>query len=163
MDPRSKPCSRAKTRTHKAPKRSVAQRLQVPAYKSQWVDVQPLVKTHWSQGYPYNMLAPRRSDNNQQALSGCEATAASQIVYYFRRDNPDTLLYATPTYNESWFHAPVTMSLPAGTPVRYDLMKLSGTGTLQQDSAVAVLMYAVGTCAHPGLRLPGRHGHSRQH
>lgn len=139
-----------KTRTRKAPKRSVAQRLQVSAYKSQWVDVEPLVKTHWSQGYPYNMLAPRRSDNNQQALSGCEATAASQIVYYFRRDNPDTLIYATPTYNESWFHAPVTMSLPAGTPVRYDLMKLSGSGTLQQDSAVAVLMYAVGTCAHLG-------------
>ncbi len=139
-----------KTGARKAPKRSVAQRLQVPSYKSQWVDVQPLVKTHWSQGYPYNMLAPRRSDNNQQALSGCEATAASQIVYYFHRDNPDALLYATPTYNEGWFHAPVTMSLPAGTPVRYDLMKLSGTGTLQQDSAVAVLMYALGTCAHLG-------------
>lgn len=139
-----------KTRTRKMPKRSVAQRLQVPSYKSHWTDVQPLVKTHWSQGYPYNMLAPKRSDNGQQALSGCEATAAAQIVYYFRRDNPDTLIYATPTYNESWFHAPVTMSLPAGTPVRYDLMKLSGTGSLQQDSAVAVLMYAVGTCAHLG-------------
>lgn len=139
-----------KTRTRKAPKRSVAQRLHVPAYKSQWIDVQPLVKTHWNQGYPYNMLAPKRSDNGQQALSGCEATAASQIVYYFRRDNPATLLYATPTYNESWFHAPVTESLPAGTPVRYDLMKLSGTGSLQQDSAVAILMYALGTCAHLG-------------
>ncbi len=139
-----------KTRTRKVARRSVAQRLQVPTYKSTWTDVQPLVKTHWSQGYPYNMLAPHRSDNGQQALSGCEATAASQIVYYFRRDNPDTLLYATPTYNEGWFHAPVTMSLPAGTPVRYDLMKLSGTGSLQQDSAVAVLMYAVGTCAHLG-------------
>ena len=139
-----------KTRTHQAPRRSVAQRLQVATYKSQWTDVQPLVKTHWSQGYPYNMLAPKRSDNGQQALSGCEATAAAQIVYYFRRDNPDALIYATPTYNESWFHAPVTMSLPAGTPVRYDLMRLSGTGTLRQDSAVAVLMYALGTCAHLG-------------
>lgn len=139
-----------KTRTHKAPKRSVAQRLHVPSYKSQWIDVQPLVKTHWSQGYPYNMLAPKRSDNGQQAMSGCEATAAAQIVYYFRRDNPDALLYATPTYNEGWFHAPVTESLPAGTPVRYDLMKLSGTGSLQQDSAVAILMYALGTCAHLG-------------
>ena len=58
-----------KTRTRKVARRSVAQRLQVPTYKSTWTDVQPLVKTHWSQGYPYNMLAPHRSDNGQQALS----------------------------------------------------------------------------------------------
>ena len=138
------------TRARRVPKRTVAQRLQVPAYKSQWADVQPLVKTHWNQGYPYNIFSPNRADNGQKTLTGCEATAAAQIVYYFRKDNPDTLLYATPTYSEGWFNAPVTLSLPAGTPVRYDLMKLSGNGTLQQDTAVAVLMYAVGTCAHLG-------------
>ncbi len=139
-----------KTRTHLVAKRPVAKRLQVAAYKSAWTDVQPLVKTHWNQGYPYNIFSPNRADNGQKTLTGCEATAAAQIVYYFRKDNPDTLLYATPTYSESWFNAPVTYSLPAGTPVRYDLMKLSGSGTLQQDTAVAVLMYAVGTCAHLG-------------
>ncbi len=139
-----------KARTHKVAKRSVTKRLQVATYKSAWVDVQPLVKTHWNQGYPYNLFSPKRADNGQQTLTGCEATAAAQIVYYFRKDNPEALLYATPTYSESWFNAPVTYSLPAGTPVRYDLMKLSGSGTLQQDTAVAVLMYAVGTCAHLG-------------
>ena len=138
------------TRTHKVAKRSVAKRLAVASYKSTWKDVTPLVKTHWNQGYPYNIFSPKRTDNGQQTLTGCEATAAAQIVYYFRKDNPDTLLYSTPTYSEGWFNAPVTYSLPAGTPVRYDLMKLSGSGTLQQDTAVAVLMYAVGTCAHLG-------------
>ena len=128
----------------------IRRRLAAATSHPRWSSVSPLIVTHWHQSYPYNMLAPRRTDNNQQAMTGCEATAAAQIVYYFRRDNPSTLLYATPTYSGGWFHAPVTMSLPAGTPVRYDLMKHSGTGTLQQDSAVAVLMYAVGTCARLG-------------
>ena len=122
----------------------------VDSFKSGWKDVAPLVLTHWDQGYPYNIFAPCRSDNGQKTLSGCEATAAAQVVFYFRRDNPSELLYSTPTYNESWFNAPVTYSLPKGTPVRYDLMRQSGSGTTAQDTAVAVLMYALGTCAHLG-------------
>ena len=118
-------------------------RLAVAAYKSSWQDVPVLMATHWNQGYPYNLLAPHRTDNNNQALTGCLATAASQIIYYFRKDNPTALLYDTPTYG--YGGAPVTVSLPKGTPVRYDLMKLSGGGTAKQDSAVAVLMYAAGT------------------
>ena len=122
----------------------------VDAFKAGWKDVSPLVQTHWNQGYPYNIFSPKRADNGQKTLTGCEATAAAQVVYYFRRDNPEALLYSTPTYSEGWFNAPVTYSLPAGTPVRYDLMRLSGSGTAAQDSAVAVLMYALGTCAHLG-------------
>ncbi|MBR5655214.1 MAG: C10 family peptidase [Prevotella sp.] len=127
-----------------------AARKGMDSFKSSWKDVAPLILTHWNQGYPYNIFAPCRSDNGQKTLSGCEATAAAQVVYYFRRDNPSELLYSTPTYNESWFNAPVTYSLPKGTPVRYDLMRLSGSGSAAQDTAVAVLMYALGTCAHLG-------------
>ena len=125
--------------------RRASARLAVASFKSAWQDVATLVKTHWHQSYPYNMLAPYRTDNGKQAMTGCEATAASQIVYYFHHDNPSALQYNTPTY--SYGGAPVTKSLPKGTPVRYDLMKLSGSGTLAQDSAVAILMYAVGTSA----------------
>lgn len=121
----------------------VRRRLAVAAYKSSWQDVPVLMATHWNQGYPYNLLAPHRTDNNNQALTGCLATAASQIIYYYRKDNPSALLYDTPTYG--YGGAPVTVSLPKGTPIRYDLMKLSGGGTAKQDSAVAVLMYAAGT------------------
>ena len=121
----------------------VRRRLAVAAYKSSWQDVPVLMATHWNQGYPYNLLAPHRTDNNNQALTGCLATAASQIIYYFRKDNPSALLYDTPTYG--YGGAPVTVSLPKGTPIKYDLMKLSGGGTAKQDSAVAVLMYAAGT------------------
>lgn len=127
-----------------------AARKGVDAFKSGWKDVAPLIQTHWDQGHPYNIFSPKRADNGQKTLTGCEATAAAQVVYYFRRDNPKELLYSTPTYSEGWFNAPVTYSLPKGTPVRYDLMRLSGSGTAAQDTAVAVLMYALGTCAHLG-------------
>lgn len=123
----------------------IRRRLVVSSYKANWTDVPVLMSTHWHQSYPYNMLAPHRTDNNNQALTGCLATAASQIVYYFRKDNPTETLYNTPTYG--YGGAPVTVSLPKGTPLRYDMMKTSGTGTAKQDSAVAVLMYAAGTSA----------------
>lgn len=123
----------------------ISRRLAIASYKSKWTDIPVLMSTHWHQSYPYNMLAPHRTDNNNQALTGCLATAASQIVYYFRKDNPTATLYDTPTYG--YGGAPVTVSLPKGTPLRYDLMKTSGNGTLKQDSAVAVLMYAAGTSA----------------
>lgn len=120
-------------------------RLALPSYKANWTDVPVLMSTHWNQGYPYNMLSPHRTDNGNQTLTGCVATAASQIIYYFRVDNPTETLYDTPTYG--YGGAPVTKSIPKGTPIRYDLMKLSGSGTIKQDSAVAMLMYVAGTSA----------------
>lgn len=126
-------------------KRSIGERLSqarrgVAAFKANWTDVAPLIQTHWHQSSPYNDLCPTDSAGNR-AVTGCVATAGAQIAYYFRRDNPTELLHATPTYSYGF---PVTRSFPAGTPVRYDLMRLSGYGTAAQDSAVAVLMAAIG-------------------
>lgn len=114
----------------------------VAAYKKDWEDVPALIKTAWHQDVPYNLLAPRK--NGVRCMTGCVATAGAQVTYYFHRDNPDELQYATPTYS---YGTPVTESLPAGTPIEWNLMKLSGRGTLKQDSAVARLMYALGTSA----------------
>ena len=115
-----------KTKSKMSPAKA-KQRFALASYKKAWVEVPALMTTHWHQSYPYNMLAPHRTDNNNQALTGCLATAASQIVYYFRKDNPTATLYDTPTYG--YGGAPVTKSLPKGTPLRYDLMKNSGTGS----------------------------------
>ena len=138
-------------------KRSVRERLEtarrgVEAFKENWEDVDVMCPTHWSQGAPYNNLCPVNPNNTgQRAVTGCVATAAAQIVYYFHKDNPDTLVYATPTYEINWGadygNYPVTESLPAGTLVEYDQMRMSGSGTARQNRAVAVLMYAVGTCS----------------
>lgn len=130
---------------HRAPY-NVAARLAkarkgVEGYKTGWTDIAPLIQTHWHQNSPYNDICPVM-DNGSHTLTGCVATAGSQLIYYFHKDNPDTLIYSTPTYS---YGTPVTVSLPAGTPIEYNLMKLSGKGTTAQDRAVATLMYAVGT------------------
>ena len=120
-----------------APRRAVA------AFKQGWTDVAPLLKTHWHQDYPYNLLAPVKQGVGR-CMTGCVATAGSQVTYYFHKDNPTELAYDTPTYS---YGTPITVSLPKGTPIEWNLMKLSGTGTAKQDSAVAKLMYALGTSA----------------
>ena len=125
-------------------------RMGVEGFKAKWEDIPYMLTTHWHQSAPYNNLCPEKDGN--RAVTGCVATAASQIVYYFRKDNPDTLIYATPTYTINWGedygNYPVTTSLPAGTPVEYSLMRTSGRGTAAQDNAVAVLMFAVGTSSY---------------
>lgn len=107
-------------------------------------DVPELIKTRWNQGSPYNNLCPTDTAGHR-GLTGCVATAAAQIIYYFRKDNPDTLMFDTPTYSYGY---PVTTSLPHGTKIDYANMLLSGSGTAIQNNAVATLMYAIGTSSY---------------
>lgn len=125
------------------PRRADAPRRAVAGFKETWTSVAPLLKTHWHQSTPYNNLAPIKAGVGR-CMTGCVATAGAQVTYYFHKDNPSELAYDTPTYS---YGTPITMSLPKGTPIEWDLMKLSGTGTARQDSAVAKLMYALGTSA----------------
>jgi hypothetical protein len=118
-------------------------RRKVESFKSNWTSVSPLLQTHWHQDRPYNILCPIMSNGNQ-TITGCEATAGAQIVYYFRKDNRDTTIYDTPTYS---YGTPVKVSYPAGTPIKYSRMRLSGSGTPEQDTAVATLMITLGTSA----------------
>ena len=132
------------------PRRSVSERLEaarrgVESFKEKWEDVPVMCQTHWHQTSPYNDICPMSEDGTKRAVTGCVATAASQIIYYFRKDNPAELQYNTPTYSYGF---PVVESLPKGTPVEYDLMRLSGKGTAKQNHAVAVLMYAIGTSSY---------------
>lgn len=109
-------------------------------------DVAPLVTAHWNQGAPYNNLCPYLVQNGSgRALTGCVATAAAQVIYYWRKENPKTTLYDTPTYG--YGDAPVTTSIPGGTPLKYELMQDSYSGTTPEDmnTAVATLMSVVGT------------------
>ena len=132
------------------PKLSVTDRLLVArrgveGFKANWQDIPYLIQTHWHQSSPYNDICPTNPENGARAVTGCVATAASQIVYYFRRDVPDTLMYDTPRYGYGF---PVTTFLPRGTSINYNIMRLSGHGTAQQDEAVAKLMFAVGTSSY---------------
>ena len=49
-------------------------------------DISPLLTSHWKQDSPWNDLCPLRSDGGGRAATGCVATAASQIAYYWRNE-----------------------------------------------------------------------------
>lgn len=126
-------------------KRLLAAKRGVEGFKANWQMVLPLLKTHWHQSSPYNDICPTNPDGGGRAVTGCVATAASQIVYYYHRDVPDTLMYDTPKYSYGF---PVTTSLPRGTFINYNIMRMSGHGSTAQDDAVAKLMFAVGTSSY---------------
>lgn len=127
---------------------TIAQRLQraragVSGYKQNWENVGTLLTTNWSQGYPYNLMCPYQSNGTDLCATGCEATAAAQIAFYFRKDNPDTILYDTPT-GQYASGQPITTVFKAGTPYEWSQMKSSGGGNTRQNNAVALLMAVLG-------------------
>lgn len=108
------------------------------------VNIDPLVSAHWGQGWPYNNKCPFLTGTTNRAVTGCVATAASQVVYYWRKDNPSTLLNTTPTYG--YGDAPVTESYPAGTPMKWELMldHYNDAHPAEYEDAVATLNAALG-------------------
>lgn len=109
------------------------------------LSIAPLTTSHWHQNAPYNGLCPVVADGNLKTAAGCVAIAAAQIIYYWRNYNPATTTYDTPTY--PYGKAPVTYSVPAGTPYEWELMKDSYTDDDSEASreAVARLVYVIGT------------------
>jgi hypothetical protein len=109
-----------------------------------WTDVDPLIQTYWNQSAPYNNLCPYLTGTTTRSITGCVATAACQILYYYRRDLPATLQATTPTYG--YGAAPVTTSYPAGTLINWDLLQLGYNGSEPSDIIypVALLNAAVG-------------------
>ena len=106
-------------------------------------DIEPLIQTHWHQSAPYNNKCPLITSNGSRSLVGCVATAASQVLYYFHKDAATTLQSSTPTY--SYGDAPVTYSIPKGTPLKWDLMLNSyGTEPEEYRDAVATMCFATG-------------------
>jgi hypothetical protein len=111
---------------------------------SSWTDISPLIKTHWHQTSPYNNLCPYLKGTTTRSVTGCVATAAAQVIYYYYKDNPTTLLAQTPTYD--YGDAPVTESFAKGTPIKWELMQKSYSGTypLEMTKSVATLMAVTG-------------------
>lgn len=107
-------------------------------------NIKPLMTSHWHQNSPYNDRCPYVKNTTNHAVTGCVATAASQILYYWRKDLPSTLQSTTPTYD--YGDAPVTESIPKGTTIHWDLMKdsYSGSESAAVKDAVAEFVFATG-------------------
>lgn len=106
-------------------------------------DIAALCQTHWHQSSPYNDQCPYLTGTTNRALTGCVATAASQVVFYHKGSLPDTLQYDTPTYG--YGDAPVTTSFKAGTPLKWGLMQNSyNSQPSEYKEAVATFVAALG-------------------
>lgn len=130
--------------------RQSAKRKNAPRHIKGLESIDPLLTTHWHQTSPYNDRCPI-TDKGNRAVTGCVATAASQVIYYYRKDNPDTFLATTPTYGaDQWHHTAVTDKIEKGTPIKWDLMldKYGGGEPSEFRQAVADLVFAVGAMDH---------------
>ncbi len=94
--------------------------------------VQPLMQTHWGQGWPYSHLIV------ENCPTGCIATSMSQVMYYHKWPLDSTARYVTPKAN--------TVVQP--TIFDWDNMQLTyssnGEYPESQVTAVAHLMKVVG-------------------
>ena len=115
-----------------------------PSYATTRTEVSPLLTTHWHQSSPYNDLCPLRRDGGGRCVTGCVATAASQVIYYWRKDLPNTTQAATTSYTYGTDAKPTT-AFPKGTPMKWELM-LNSYGSEPSDykEAVATLLAVVG-------------------
>lgn len=111
-------------------------------------DIPVLMTTHWHQTGPYNNRCPYITGTTNRALTGCVATAGAQVAYYYHKDNPTTLQATTPTYG--YGDAPVTESLPKGTPMKWELMlnDYNGSRPAEYDAAVADFVFALGASTY---------------
>jgi hypothetical protein len=112
--------------------------------------IAPLLNCKWGQNYPYNITCP--VNNGRHCVTGCLATALSQVMYYYKW--PEQTTEDIPGYN-LYINGVFTSipSIPAGT--RFDWDNMLPTyhnveSTEQERLAVAQLMSAVGTALHMG-------------
>ncbi|MDR3184474.1 MAG: C10 family peptidase, partial [Prevotellaceae bacterium] len=101
----------------------------------------PLVKTKWDQGAPYNNLCPMSS--GERTVTGCVATAVAQIMKY--HEHPTTRTVTIPGYTTGT--RKITIPAITGTTA-YDWDNMTNTYTSSSTgapaSAVATLMYHCG-------------------
>ena len=111
---------------------------------SERVSISPLIPTRWSQGSPYNLLAPlcQTDKGLKHGLTGCVATAMAQMMYYHRWPNAST--QPIPGYiNEK--DSQLIDGLPV-TTFDWDAMVpvYDSTATYEARQAVAKLMQYCG-------------------
>lgn len=98
--------------------------------------IEPLVKTTWDQGVPYNNLCPPYS-NTRNCATGCVATAMAQVMNYHQWPTAQTA--TIPAYTDSYGEQRSQLD-----PTTFDWDKMipnySGSYTDDQATAVATLM-----------------------
>lgn len=116
-----------------------ASRSSLPVVKGGKID--PMVKTKWDQGKPYNDMCPEI--NGVKCVTGCVATAMAQIMYYHKYPEKGV---GTVSISLAGTSSPTSLDL-SQEAFRWNDMLDSYEGidyTEEQSSAVAYLMKACG-------------------
>jgi PKD repeat protein len=117
-----------------------------PEDKAKYVELGPLMTTHWDQGDPYNLYCPW--GDGGRCVVGCVATAAAQILAYHKWPPQGTgtnLYYWAGDY--SCGGSTPGQYLTADFSDSYDwdnIVDYCGTCTPEQEAALAELNYEVG-------------------
>ena len=109
--------------------------------------VQPFVQSKWNQGNPYNLLCPEL--NGQKSVTGCVATATSQIMYFHKAPQGP----GEGSISYKWTNGGINLSEDF-TKVVFDWGNMtptySNSSTEVQKLAVAKLMQTVGYACQMG-------------
>lgn len=111
--------------------------------------IEPLVKSRWNQGDPYNLMTPSYIDKNsgkfnEHSATGCVATATSQIMYYWKW--PQEACATIPSYTYNWSGNNKTTNELPSVVFNWDAMTDTYNSSSSQESkeAVAQLMLYAG-------------------
>lgn len=109
-------------------------------------DIAPLIETQWSQNSPYNWAIPRAESYTSRFVAGCNATAAGQIMYYYRYPEHGT---GSHSYQRTYEDIEtITFEADFGATT-YDWEKIKPTyksveTTEEEKMAAAILNYHLG-------------------
>jgi len=110
--------------------------------------IDPLLKTQWDQGYPYNLQTP--TYNDEHCVTGCVATAMAQVMNFWKYPQQTTAkIPNTAPSNLTYTRGPI----PAGTPINWSKIVTdyrNATTTDAQEQAVADLMLFCGLSVSMG-------------
>ena len=110
--------------------------------------IEPLVKSKWNQGDPYNLMTPSYIDKNsgkynEHSATGCVATATTQIMYYWKW--PQDACATIPSYTYNWSGNNKTTDELPPVVFNWDAMTDTYDSKSSQESKMAVaqlMLYA---------------------
>lgn len=110
-------------------------------------EVAPLITTQWDQSYPFNIFCPQDIVCGEKSITGCVATAMSQIMNYY---NYPAKSNGTISYTTEGHGFEINENLGNFT---FDYSNMldnyyNVTATPEQQDAVATLMYACGVAVN---------------
>ena len=127
-------------------------RRKVIGEEASYPTISPILgETVWGQGKPFNNQCPLQ--NNQRTVTGCVATALSQIMYTHKYPTQGTGSHSYTTESKK-----LSVSADFGNTT-YDWANMipnyQGSYTATQADAVATLMYHVGVAANMDYTVDG--------